>query len=80
MNGSSEITGNRTSVWPRKRRRIGLWGTLVACSVLFVAVVDKSVAMMQSPSAGRVIMVGAYAAGLAAACFALWQIIAHRQG
>ena len=68
------------TVHQRKSRPIGGFGTVMIALVLLVAVVDKSNAALQSPSAIRIIMVGVYALGLAAAFVGLWQLVATRRG
>ena len=80
MNSPQEINDQGIPVQPRTLERAGLSGTVIAALVLLVAVFEKSRAAMQSPSASRMIMAGAYAVGLAAAGPALWQIVAIHRG
>ena len=80
MNSPSEINDLERPVQPSTVKRVGLSGNVIAALVLLIAVIEKSIAAMQSPSAGRMIMAGAYAVGLAAACFTLWHIMAKSRG
>ncbi len=79
-NSPPEINDQERPVQPRTLELARLFGNVIAVLVLLIAVIEKSIAAVRSPSASRMIVAGAYAVGLAGACFMLWQIMANRQG
>ena len=79
-NSPSEINDQGRPVQLSTLKRVGRSGNMFAALVLLIAVIEKSSAAMQSPSASRMIVAGAYAVGLAAACFTFWQLMASREG